>query len=1004
MELEMDTIASPRAGLTKYIDLQRELRPDLYNECDSADADQKSMQLRNKHVAEEYHSLGNTELHRALLPTPPNTSIEVQKPLSVLQVVDMITERPQLVNIPNGNGRTALHYLFMMVESRPRLGHFLNTFLSLGASIYACDRNGMSPMALLNQYEYQHRTYIYNYVRRVQMNTQSTPNRKRLCDAMRWDIENPMIGNRTIAASYLDDHLFYTVCEQRIVLHSATDGSAVVVFESNSDSASLGGDDHIGRILSSVVVLPLMKHTDTSKAVDVLWLNTGTFVVVTLDRDAGSVASKVPIRGVEMLQYDTIPKRSCVPAAAAGVVHAIGASRLVLAGFRNTTAWVCSFPTAPTTHDAVLSSLRPRSPDEPISHISDFDDVEFREYQDPYIFPSCGGVVVTSTSTERRQVIFSSWDARIPPLYFDLNVQEFLLDPKKSFPFSYFPCSVTQYITEACSKRGAIAVLRGDVNIVTLQDDGSWKKSFELPMDGISMDPYAVYNIPNSDLSLIVRFPTGNNLFHELLLYHHELQKTGFLCRIMCSVDGCGTPGGYASNPTSPRRAKGASPKSDKFNPAAMSPRANRKPTLCIDIPENSNFAQSSDIDVVLDPSKTYMVSKTGKYLFAFHRKSPPKLSAVAVYDLQDMIESYYYNQYVNALFTPSSTKLSKTLGTIQAPSGHVCLVFTDVEMSTMLWDQCEEGMAKALNIHNEIMRDEMKMFNGYEVKTEGDAFMVTFGSTLDALNWCLSCQVKLLTMPWPQELQKFDVCKSIPPLWGGLRVRMGFHAGRPVVSDDPTTGRKDYFGPVVNLSARVGGSGKGGQIVCSADALKEIAQYCFFSESEFKQHFGPRDKIEGDDEDEDCEDELEDDFSHRTVVPVSVRFLDTKRFKGISVLQDIFEILPLDLCARFGMRKEDVPRQYGPLSRRLGIYYPGGDKDDKEAEVSSAPLPPAPPPPPPPPTPLITDVNALLQSIDELSKLTEGKADGDKCFSRDALKGVLERAHKVRAAIEAQK
>ena len=38
------------------------------------------------------------------------------------------------------------------------------------------------------------------------------------------------------------------------------------------------------------------------------------------------------------------------------------------------------------------------------------------------------------------------------------------------------------------------------------------------------------------------------------------------------------------------------------------------------------------------------------------------------------------------------------------APQGAVTLVFTNVQDSTKLWDTCE-GMAEALNIHNDIMR-----------------------------------------------------------------------------------------------------------------------------------------------------------------------------------------------------------------------------------------------------------------------------------------------------------
>ena len=58
---------------------------------------------------------------------------------------------------------------------------------------------------------------------------------------------------------------------------------------------------------------------------------------------------------------------------------------------------------------------------------------------------------------------------------------------------------------------------------------------------------------------------------------------------------------------------------------------------------------------------------------------------------------------------------------------------------------------------------------------------------------------------------------------WRGLRVRMGIHACKPLCKPDPASGRMDYFGPPVNLSARVSGYGRGGQIVMSQETYTEL-------------------------------------------------------------------------------------------------------------------------------------------------------------------------------------
>ena len=68
---------------------------------------------------------------------------------------------------------------------------------------------------------------------------------------------------------------------------------------------------------------------------------------------------------------------------------------------------------------------------------------------------------------------------------------------------------------------------------------------------------------------------------------------------------------------------------------------------------------------------------------------------------------------------------LSNSKNQVEAPTGHVTLVFTDVQSSTLQWEHRPVAMAAALSIHNKLMRKMIGDYSGYEVKTEGDAFMV---------------------------------------------------------------------------------------------------------------------------------------------------------------------------------------------------------------------------------------------------------------------------------------
>jgi adenylate cyclase len=96
-----------------------------------------------------------------------------------------------------------------------------------------------------------------------------------------------------------------------------------------------------------------------------------------------------------------------------------------------------------------------------------------------------------------------------------------------------------------------------------------------------------------------------------------------------------------------------------------------------------------------------------------------------------------------------------------------------------------------------ELMRSTLQRCNGYEVKTEGDSFMVAFSSTVDACKWCLTVQQQLLQVNWPQALYTHkDAEEQQNPqgelLYKGLRVRMGMHTGVPTCKEDPITKRMD--------------------------------------------------------------------------------------------------------------------------------------------------------------------------------------------------------------------
>ena len=178
----------------------------------------------------------------------------------------------------------------------------------------------------------------------------------------------------------------------------------------------------------------------------------------------------------------------------------------------------------------------------------------------------------------------------------------------------------------------------------------------------------------------------------------------------------------------------------------------------------------------------------------------------------------------------PEDSRLARLGGEVDPPVDELAMVFTDIKNSTLLWETAPVAMRAAIKVHNSIMRRQLRIIGGYEVKTEGDAFMVSFPTPTSALLWCFSVQSLLLAADWPTEiLESSEGCEILDDndevIFRGLSVRMGIHWGSPVCERDPITRRMDYFGPMVNRAARVSAVADGGQIALSSDFVAEMTR-----------------------------------------------------------------------------------------------------------------------------------------------------------------------------------
>ena len=139
------------------------------------------------------------------------------------------------------------------------------------------------------------------------------------------------------------------------------------------------------------------------------------------------------------------------------------------------------------------------------------------------------------------------------------------------------------------------------------------------------------------------------------------------------------------------------------------------------------------------------------------------------------------------------------------APDGTVTILFSDIEGSTALNARLgDANWMELLHEHNAILRREIANHSGFEVKTEGDGFMIAFGSSRDGLNFAIAAQQALTERNTDAETT--------------IRVRIGLHVGEVVKEGE------DFYGRHVAMASRVASQASGGEVLVSS-LLRELVE-----------------------------------------------------------------------------------------------------------------------------------------------------------------------------------
>src|SRR5437870_3791345 len=132
-------------------------------------------------------------------------------------------------------------------------------------------------------------------------------------------------------------------------------------------------------------------------------------------------------------------------------------------------------------------------------------------------------------------------------------------------------------------------------------------------------------------------------------------------------------------------------------------------------------------------------------------------------------------------------------------------IMFTDMVGYSALSQRDEKLAQELLEEHRQLLREIFPRFNGTEIKTIGDAFLVEFGSALEAAQCAIEIQ---------RTLAKRD---ADAPADRQIQVRIGVHIG------DVVHRGGDVYGDGVNIASRIEPVAGPGGICVSMDVERQI-------------------------------------------------------------------------------------------------------------------------------------------------------------------------------------
>jgi len=156
----------------------------------------------------------------------------------------------------------------------------------------------------------------------------------------------------------------------------------------------------------------------------------------------------------------------------------------------------------------------------------------------------------------------------------------------------------------------------------------------------------------------------------------------------------------------------------------------------------------------------------------------------------------------LSVILTPAYQYLEPIAERLNQVRKFAAIMFTDIVGYTAITQNDEALAIRILAAQKKVLRPIFEKYRGLEIKTIGDAFLVEFTNTLDAVD----CAVEIQRTLQGQKLAGHDT-----------QLHIGIHSGEVIHRAN------DVFGDVVNIAARIEPLAEPGEICISSQVREQI-------------------------------------------------------------------------------------------------------------------------------------------------------------------------------------